>query len=223
MAQSKLFDTLSTSAKAKVNAAKADITAKVTSMKNAFIITGQDIIGTGVDVGRGVLGAVIEANDILTDLNFANPMFVTVEQARVMVSRVQSLMGNAKTKVDASPLYDATIQHIINENLRMAMEASQEAIDSALDELNRATLMDKMNAVKESVTTATEQIKEGIVSDASAIKAHVATIKGAIYDAWMKGNFGQTSHPDGYALTSNALKGAKEAMNDKYGEGSVVW
>ena len=222
-----IFNSLSTAVQNKLNAAVDDMEKKATGIKNAFAIIGQDIVSGGKSVGNGVQAIVTEATAMLEDLGIYDPNApdpnIELQRITDQIMGAKGILISAKAVVDANQLNDPTMQHIINENLRMAMEAAQESLDSQYDEANRMKLIGKMNNVKESITTATEQIKEGIVSDASAIKAHVAIIKGSIYDAWMKGNFGQTSHPDGYALTANALKGAKEAMNDKYGEGSVVW
>jgi hypothetical protein len=52
------------------------------------------------------------------------------------------------------------------------------------------------------------------------VKTHAEKLKHAVYDAWRKQN------PDaqgGMILSPQALKGAKDAINDKYGPGTVTW
>lgn len=52
------------------------------------------------------------------------------------------------------------------------------------------------------------------------VKTTADTLKCAVYNVWRKQN------PDakgGMILSPQALKGAKAAVNDKYGPGTVTW
>lgn len=190
---------------------------KINGIENAFVIIGQDIVSSGKTIKNGVLGAVTEAANMLEDIGIYDP------NAHDEILVALDIFVATHTVVAANPLNDAAMQQIIYENLLMAREAAQEALNSQWDEAQRINLINTITQVKQSITTTTDQIVQGIAADAAEIKSHVASIKGTIYDAWMNGNFGKTKHPDGYALTANALVGAKDAMNEKYGEGSVVW
>ncbi len=59
------------------------------------------------------------------------------------------------------------------------------------------------------------------ITKLGTLKSHAAQLKYAVYDAWKKAHIG-TGTP-GLILDPKALAGAKQAMNDKYGAGSVEW
>jgi hypothetical protein len=54
------------------------------------------------------------------------------------------------------------------------------------------------------------------------VKSHTERLKHAIYDSWKKNN-ADFSTQGGQITSPSALKGAKEAMNDKYGPQTVEW
>jgi hypothetical protein len=63
-----------------------------------------------------------------------------------------------------------------------------------------------------------------IQTDLARVTSSVKTVQAAIYQLWMMKNFGKTTAPTtGYILDPKALAGAKQAMQDKYGTGSVSW
>jgi hypothetical protein len=62
---------------------------------------------------------------------------------------------------------------------------------------------------------------EEVITALANLKTHTERLKHAVYDAWKKKNIG--TGESGLILNAEALAGAKEAMNDKYGQGSVVW
>jgi hypothetical protein len=149
---------------------------------------------------------------------------VDQQEANIIVGRVKALAESAKTTVEANALQDAALQHVIIQTLTAAMADAQAALNSQFEEADRAALVEKFRASEQSIATLTDQIIQGITTGAAGIKANVAQIKAPIYDAWMKKNFDSASAPShGIALSPSALSGAKDAMNDKYGEGSVVW
>lgn len=57
----------------------------------------------------------------------------------------------------------------------------------------------------------------------ATIKSHAERLKHAVYDAWKKENPDFSSNSGGQITAPSALVGAKEAINDKYGPGSVEW
>lgn len=61
-----------------------------------------------------------------------------------------------------------------------------------------------------------------IIVTLAKIKNHTERLKHVVYDAWKQNNADYSSS-GGVATSSSALKGAKAAMNDKYGTGSVEW
>jgi hypothetical protein len=63
---------------------------------------------------------------------------------------------------------------------------------------------------------------DNIILTLANIKSHAERLKHAFYDAWKKENPDYNSK-GGQITSPAALQGAKEAMNDKYGPGSVEW
>lgn len=61
-----------------------------------------------------------------------------------------------------------------------------------------------------------------IILTMANIKSHVERLKHLVYDAWKKKN-ADFNAEGGQVTAPSALVGAKQAMNDKYGPGTVVW
>lgn len=63
---------------------------------------------------------------------------------------------------------------------------------------------------------------EEIILTLASIKSHAERLKHLVYDEWKKQN-PDFSAEGGQVTAPSVLIGAKQAMNDKYGPGSVVW
>ena len=157
-------------------------------------------------------------SNIMEDI--LDPLASDQQEANIIVGRVKALVEAGKATVEANPLQDAEMQHAIIQTLTAAMADAQAALNSQFEENDRAALVEKFRASEHAISILTEEIFQEVATKAASIKATVAVIKTSIYDAWRKQN------PDssgGMILGQSALKGAKEAMNEKYGEGSVSW
>lgn len=63
-----------------------------------------------------------------------------------------------------------------------------------------------------------------LITQLAIIKSTADKLRAAVYDAWKKQNPSLSGSSNGSIMTSpKALKGAKAAVNNKYGPGSVTW
>jgi regulator of protease activity HflC (stomatin/prohibitin superfamily) len=102
-----------------------------------------------------------------------------------------------------------------------AIAAAQQALDAAKQALE-VIQTDIMGIVNEIM----DATKQDTVTNVALIKSDVVGMKIVVHDAyqaWMQKNFPGGVAPDGVSLSPSALKGAKEAINAKYGEWSVSW
>jgi hypothetical protein len=89
----------------------------------------------------------------------------------------------------------------------------------------KQVLMETQAALLLLINQVIDFVKQEIKAQASGIKADVAAVKTSIYDKWrakIKASY-TGSGEAWYWIDPESAKGAKEAMNDKYGEGSVSW
>lgn len=219
--RSKLMQSISAAAKAKIEQVQNSVTSAVAGIKGGFVIIGQEIVSEGQSIKGGVVGSVTEAYNILADV----AEIVGTGSASIddKVATVQTIVTNAQTAAN-TPGIDPTVQSNIIAVLTLAMADAQAALDAKFDAGQKEALLAQFREHEASITEIKNQVQQDIKTKAATIKSHVSTLKSIVKDAWMKKNFNASTVPEhGIILGQEALEGAKEAMNQKYGEGSVSW
>jgi hypothetical protein len=230
--KSKLMNSISAAAKAIVDRACNDMTETVSEIKGTFVLVGKDVVSgvEGIEQGvisggktikNGVIGATTEVYNILADV--AEIIGTGSQSIDDRVATVQTIVTAAQTATNSSDL-DPTMQATINAALRLAMADAQAALDAKFDEDQKAALLQQFKEHKTAIADIGTQAMEAVVASAAKIKSHVTTIKSIVIDAWIQKNFNSSTIPEhGIILGQEALQGAREMFNEKYGEGSVYW
>lgn len=247
--KSKLLNKLSDAAQAKIQEACDDMTAKATGIKNGFIQLGKElvvdvqnvvdgVVVTSKKAVNGYVGALAESYYILYDITtLALP---SDEQINALGENARRLIAAASNTTTSAPLADDAMQRTIiaiqtqamNDaqaalNIAMTKKAAQDSGDAqalASAQAQADAQAQKIEAAQAALADLTPQVAQTIVAQAADIKAHAEKIKHTIYDAWIsKVKAATTTGSGGEYIPHEALVGAKEAMNDKYGEGSVIW
>ena len=220
--RSKLMNSISAAAKAKIAQVENSVTSTVAGIKGGFVIVGQEIVSTGQSIKGGVVGTVTEAYNILADV--AELVGTGSQSIDDKVATASTMITNAQIAVDNATGIDPAVQSNIIAALTLAMADAQAALDAKFDAGQKETLLAQFREHEASVTEIKTQVQQDIKTAAATIKANVATLKTIVTSAWSKKNFNSATTPDhGIILGQEALAGAKEAMNEKYGEGSVSW
>jgi len=178
---------------------------------------------------------MVKAYTIYTDL-LAIVTPISPAQLTEMIDKAGAIIEVAQETVSKFQDTDPNIKNVVMLTIAQASADRQEAIaysqaqaaaQSSGDAQALAhaqeladALTAKITASQEQLAMITTQVQQSIVTEAATIKSQVSKVKDAVYDAWTK------THPHssgGYAYDNASLQGAKDAMNDKYGEGSVSW
>lgn len=228
--KSKLFNGLSAAVQKGLKEACTDIEKKAQEIENEFIL-----------IGKGVVGGLTEGYNILSDIYSMSPVGLADAGVDALVAQAQEYLSTATSTAGTATTNSPEVQDVISQVIQQATDdldvgiAYRQAMNSAQASGNAqaiaeaealaAALAQKIAASETALSFLTTQVKKDIVEKASAIKAHVARIKHPIYDAWAEKVKALTSKgTTGIEyIPHEAVEGAKEAMNDKYGEGSVIW